>query len=135
PLAAADGEPPVEPPATPEIAAELDEAAPEIEAAPKPPAVKPRVRKAAPAASSPSPEPSPVAEPVDPSLLGSVQVTSTPEAVVRVKGRVLGKTPVRFDLPAGMHRLEIEYPGAARRTLLVNVVAGKTTPVSETLKR
>jgi serine/threonine-protein kinase len=101
-------------------------------APPKTPVDKPRVKKA-----PPPPVVIAAAEtPVDPKSMGSVRVTSIPTAVVRVLGKTFGKTPVRFDLPAGMHRLELEYPGAGgKRALLVNVVAGKETPVSEVLAR
>ncbi|MBL8952072.1 MAG: protein kinase [Myxococcaceae bacterium] len=129
-------------PAPPPVAVVVPDEAPKPAPAPEPPSpaaealpgavelppdgpvelARPVVRKA-PAAAPPAKK------------LGVVKLTSEPQAIVRVLGRSYGRTPMRFELPEGMHRLELEYPNnGAKRTLLINVSAGKETQINEHLR-
>lgn len=101
---------------------------PPVTARPKGPARSPAARNPTPTVKgSPSPASDDLSQ-------GSVNLTAEPQAVVRLLGKVVGTTPLHLELPEGMHRLELEYPSTGtRRRLLVNVVAGKETPVSGSL--
>ena len=60
---------------------------------------------------------------------GELDVRCEPAARVRVAGRVVGTCPVTVALPEGMHRVVLEYPGAAPRALMVTILPGVTTPL------
>jgi hypothetical protein len=63
---------------------------------------------------------------------GFLKVSTRPAAKVRVQGALAGTSPLRLELPAGSYRVSLEYPGElSPRTLLVNVVADKETPVTD----
>jgi PEGA domain-containing protein len=56
---------------------------------------------------------------------GTVSIDSTPRARVFIDESPKGTTPLRLDLPAGVHRVRVEGDGGLAKTLEVNVVAGK----------
>ena len=56
---------------------------------------------------------------------GTLSIDSTPRARVFIDETPKGTTPLRLDLPAGVHRVRVEADGGLTKTLEVNVVAGK----------
>ena len=77
----------------------------------------------APAAAEPvAPAPEPEA-----AETGTVMVSSSPEKglTIRVDGKVVGKTPLKFKLPAGSHDIKVE--GYSSQS--VNVIARQHVPV------
>jgi serine/threonine-protein kinase len=56
---------------------------------------------------------------------GTVSIDSTPRARVFIDEAPKGTTPLRLDLPAGVHRVRVEADGGLTKTIEVNVVAGK----------
>ena len=56
---------------------------------------------------------------------GTLSIDSTPRARVFIDEAPKGTTPLRLDLPAGVHRVRVEADGGLTKTLEVNVVAGK----------
>ncbi len=56
---------------------------------------------------------------------GTVSIDSSPRARVFIDESPKGTTPLRLDLPAGVHRVRVEADGGLTKTLEVNVVAGK----------
>ncbi len=56
---------------------------------------------------------------------GTVSIDSTPRARVFIDDLPKGTTPLRLDLPAGVHRVRVEADGGLGKTLEVNVIAGK----------
>lgn len=102
---------------------------------PAPPVDQPTKPRDAPPKVSPRPTARPVeAPPPAPSgPSGLLTVTSTPQAQVRYGNRLIGPTPLEFSLPVGTQRVELLYPGQPPRRLLVNIVAGKRTPLTDAL--
>jgi serine/threonine-protein kinase len=75
-----------------------------------------------------------VPAPVEKVPTGTLRVTSVPSAIVRVGEREMGRTPLSFELPEGPCRLEFVFGGElGRKVQLVTVVAGRETPVSQSL--
>ena len=62
----------------------------------------------------------------DPATLGTVHVTARPYAQIRVNGRFSGVAPKDLRLPAGSHRIELEYLGE-RHTCALTLKAGGET--------
>jgi hypothetical protein len=60
-----------------------------------------------------------------PVATGTVSIDSTPRARVFIDETPKGTTPLRLDLPPGVHRVRVEADGGLTRTIEVNVVAGK----------
>ena len=56
---------------------------------------------------------------------GTVSIDSTPRARVFIDEVPKGTTPLRLDLPAGVHKVRIEGEGGLAKSLEVTVVAGK----------
>jgi hypothetical protein len=56
---------------------------------------------------------------------GTVSIDSTPRARVFIDESPKGTTPLRLDLPAGVHRVRVEGDGGQTRTFEINVLAGK----------
>jgi hypothetical protein len=56
---------------------------------------------------------------------GTVSIDASPRARVFIDELPKGTTPLRLDLPAGVHRVRVEADGGLVKTLEVNVVAGK----------
>ncbi|MDX2015405.1 MAG: serine/threonine-protein kinase [Myxococcaceae bacterium] len=105
--------------------------APTVLAPPGPSRGPPRVRP--PTAPAPAPRmASPVVLPPG-TRTGTLMVTSTPRAQVRVDKRLLGETPLEVTLPEGTQRIELVYPGQPPRRILVTIVAGQRTPLTDTL--
>jgi hypothetical protein len=62
---------------------------------------------------------------VAPGATGTLSIDSTPRARVFIDETPKGTTPLRLDLPAGVHRVRVDSDGGLTRTVEVNVVAGK----------
>lgn len=106
---------------------------------PKPPAIglldrrsvdpEPAPAPAPVVAPAPAPVPEPVAPAPEPEAAetGTVMVSSSPEKglTIRVDGKVVGKTPLKFKLPAGSHDIKVE--GYSSQS--VNVIARQHVPV------
>jgi hypothetical protein len=56
---------------------------------------------------------------------GTLSIDSAPRARVFIDETPKGTTPLRLDVPAGVHRVRFEADGGLAKTLEVNVVAGK----------
>ena len=59
----------------------------------------------------------------DPATLGTIHVVARPYAQIRVNGRFSGVAPKDLRLPAGSHRIELEYLGE-RHTCALTLKAG-----------
>ncbi|MEY4578932.1 MAG: hypothetical protein RL701_3635 [Pseudomonadota bacterium] len=104
--------------------------APTPNEAPPPTAAEPAVAPLSPDPASAAP--APVAPTEAPSKRGSLSVSATPWAEVRVDGRLLGTTPRRsLPLRAGKHTLSLSCPPLAHETQLpIDVAAGQELHVS-----
>ena len=60
-----------------------------------------------------------------PAATGTLSIDSAPRARVFIDETPKGTTPLRLDLPPGVHRVRVEADGGLAKTLEVNVVAGK----------
>ncbi len=87
---------------------------------PAPPAVEP-----APAAAEPEPEAAPVAETSKSS--GWLELNATPPVNVAVKGKAVGRTPLKLALPAGRYPVRLTDPNGLDKSLTVVIRAGATT--------
>jgi len=58
-------------------------------------------------------------------VTGTLSIDSAPRARVFIDETPKGTTPLRLDLPPGVHRVRVEAEGGLTKTLEVNVVAGK----------
>ncbi|MDP3506344.1 MAG: serine/threonine-protein kinase [Myxococcales bacterium] len=125
-------EPPTpDPVPAPEVVPPTGKAQPTVPTPPptEPPrAVQPTVKKVV------APVRPAVAVPLAPGArTGRLMVTSTPRAQVSFEKRVLGQTPLEVSLPEGTQRVELIYPGQPPRRMFVNIVAGQTTKLTDTL--
>jgi hypothetical protein len=58
-------------------------------------------------------------------VTGTLSIDSTPRARVFIDETPKGTTPLRLDLPPGVHRVRVDADGGLTRTIEVNVVSGK----------
>jgi hypothetical protein len=60
---------------------------------------------------------------------GKLNLLAIPSATVRLRGEVLGRTPlIGHPLPPGRHRLELELAsGGGRKQVVVDVASGEVT--------
>jgi serine/threonine-protein kinase len=145
--------PKVEPPVKVEAPPKVPEPAPVAPTEPKPltvevkevpakaPAVEPKpapvvaaqgTTGAAPVVKKRVPKPEVAAPPPVPAgPAGTLAVRTTAPAKVRVDGHVIGPAPQTVSLGEGSHRVVLEYAGDVTHSVLVNIVAGRETPLSD----
>lgn len=154
PAGKASPEPPrkVEPPVKVEAPPKVAEPAPSVAVTDKPltveakdlsaktPAVEPKVAPvgaqgttgAVPVPKKKVPRPEVAAPPPAPvGPAGTLAVRTTAPAKVRVDGHVVGQAPQTVSLGEGSHRVVLEYAGDVTHSVLVNIVAGRETPLSD----
>jgi nicotinate-nucleotide--dimethylbenzimidazole phosphoribosyltransferase len=130
PVADPDEDEPVDPMARPAAGAEDEPDSAE----PARPRRTARPTRATPAREGSTPREAPQeSEPAAPAGTGTVNVYSTPPAVVFVDGTRLGMTPKQVTLPAGPHTIVVEDATLGRQSVQVDVQPKKQHSVNLTL--
>ncbi|MEO8701253.1 MAG: serine/threonine-protein kinase [Kofleriaceae bacterium] len=102
-------------------------APPPPQPAPAPVPAKPAPKPAAPVPRKPSPPPPPTRG------MGTLVVSSRPASTVYERGKILGRTPLSVQLPAGSHLLTLRSPNHETTVQPVTVVANERVSLSISL--